>query len=162
MNSLSLSNFVFIRILVRIVFRNQKMNKYEYRIPLFGPNYSNSRIVRIIRPNTAVYSTLVQCTVHITGFYLSGHEDGKVKLWLSQRNALSLLTCLDTARYFTTDDFRLATESSPVHLYSTQNWNLVTLCQESRNIIFFFPLFLGKSYQNFDWEKTFSFCDHFS
>ena len=59
-------------------------------------------------------STLVQykeytCTVlsvHKTGFYFSGHEDGKVKLWLSQRNALSLLTCLDTARYFTTDDFR--------------------------------------------------------
>ena len=37
---------------------------------------------------------------------ISGHEDGKVKLWLSQRNALLLLTCLDTARYFTTDDFR--------------------------------------------------------
>ena len=37
---------------------------------------------------------------------ISGHEDGKVKLWLSQRNALSLLTCLDTARYFSTDDFR--------------------------------------------------------
>ena len=56
-------------------------------------------------------STLVQyteytCTVHKTGFYFSGHEDGKVKLWLSQRNALSLLTCLDTSRYFTTDDFR--------------------------------------------------------
>ena len=29
------------------------MNEYEYRIPLFGPNYSNSWIVRIIRPNTA-------------------------------------------------------------------------------------------------------------
>ena len=28
------------------------MNEYEYRIPLFGPNYSNSWIVRIIRPNT--------------------------------------------------------------------------------------------------------------
>ena len=28
------------------------MNEYKYRIPLFGPNYSNSRIVRIIRPNT--------------------------------------------------------------------------------------------------------------
>ena len=27
----------------------------EYRIPLFGPNYSNSRIVRIIRPNTAAH-----------------------------------------------------------------------------------------------------------
>ena len=30
------------------------MNEYEYRIPLFGPNYSNSRIIRIIRDNTAV------------------------------------------------------------------------------------------------------------
>ena len=39
--------------IVRIVFGNQKMNEYEYRIPLFGPNYSNSRIVRIIRSNTA-------------------------------------------------------------------------------------------------------------
>ena len=29
------------------------MNEYEYRIPLFGPNYSNSRIIRIIRDNTA-------------------------------------------------------------------------------------------------------------
>ena len=32
--------------------RNQEINKYKYRIPLFGPNYSNSWIVRIIRPNT--------------------------------------------------------------------------------------------------------------
>ena len=31
------------------------MNEYEYRILLFGPNYSNSRIVRIIRSNTDVY-----------------------------------------------------------------------------------------------------------
>ena len=38
--------------IVRIVFGTHKMNEYEYRIPLFGPNYSNSRIVRIIRPNT--------------------------------------------------------------------------------------------------------------
>ena len=29
------------------------MNEYEYRIPLFGPHYSNSRIIRIIRDNTA-------------------------------------------------------------------------------------------------------------
>ena len=28
------------------------MNEYEYWIPLFGPNYSNSRIIRIIRDNT--------------------------------------------------------------------------------------------------------------
>ena len=70
---------------------------------------------------------------------ISGHEDGKVKLWLSQRNALSLLTCLDTARYFTTDDFR----------------NVVT------KLFSLFP-FQRKSYQNFDWENTFSFRDHFS
>ena len=38
--------------IVQIVFRTHKMNEYKYRIPLFGPNYSNSRIVRIIRPNT--------------------------------------------------------------------------------------------------------------
>ena len=56
----SLSNIVFIRILVRIVFGTQKMNEYEYRIPLFGPNYSKSRIVRIIRPNTA---GLTQCVL---------------------------------------------------------------------------------------------------
>ena len=30
------------------------MDKYEYQIPLFSPNYSNSWIVRIIRPNTDV------------------------------------------------------------------------------------------------------------
>ena len=40
--------------IVRIVFGNQKMNEYEYRILLFGPNYSNSRIVRIIRSNTGL------------------------------------------------------------------------------------------------------------
>ena len=39
--------------IVQIVFKNQKMNKYEYQIPLFSPNYSNSLIVLIIRPNTA-------------------------------------------------------------------------------------------------------------
>ena len=31
------------------------MNEYEYRIPLFGPNYLNSRIVQIIRPNTCTW-----------------------------------------------------------------------------------------------------------
>ena len=40
--------------IVRIVFGTHKMNEYEYQIPLFGPNYSNSRIVQIIRPNTAM------------------------------------------------------------------------------------------------------------
>ena len=35
-----------------IVFGNQKMNEYEYQIPLFSTNYSNSRIVRIVRSNT--------------------------------------------------------------------------------------------------------------
>ena len=45
--------------IVRIVFRNQKMNEYEYRIPLFGPNYSNSRIVRIIRSNTDVHGKAI-------------------------------------------------------------------------------------------------------
>ena len=29
-----------------------------------------------------------------------GHEDGKVKVWLSRQNSLRLLTALDTARYF--------------------------------------------------------------
>ena len=28
------------------------MTKYEYRIPIFGPNYSNSRIVPIVCNNT--------------------------------------------------------------------------------------------------------------
>ena len=45
--------------LVRIVFETQKMNEYKYRIPLFGPNYWNSRIVRIIRPNTDLYLYVV-------------------------------------------------------------------------------------------------------
>ena len=39
--------------IVWIVFGNQKMNEYEYQIPLSGPNYSNSRIVWIIHSNTA-------------------------------------------------------------------------------------------------------------
>ena len=30
----------------------------------------------------------------------SGHEDGKVKVWLSRHNSLRLLTALDTARCF--------------------------------------------------------------
>ena len=30
------------------------MDEYEYRIPLFGPNYWNSQIVRIIRSNTGM------------------------------------------------------------------------------------------------------------
>ena len=42
----------------------------------------------------------------IISIICTGHEDGKVKLWLSQKNSLSLLTCLDTARYFTTDEIR--------------------------------------------------------
>ena len=39
--------------IVQILFGNQKMNENEYRIPLFGPNYLNSLIVRIIYSNTA-------------------------------------------------------------------------------------------------------------
>ena len=35
------------------IFWSLKKNEYKYRIPLFGPYYSNSRIVWIIRPNTA-------------------------------------------------------------------------------------------------------------
>ena len=35
---------------------------------------------------------------------LLGHEDGKVKLWISKLNSLKLITALDTARYFTTED----------------------------------------------------------
>ena len=50
--------------IVRIVFGNQKMNEYEYRIPLFGPNYSNSRIVRIIRPNTVCHPAAVDPGPH--------------------------------------------------------------------------------------------------
>ena len=38
--------------IIWIEFGIQKMNEYEYRIALFGPNYSNIRIIRIIRPNT--------------------------------------------------------------------------------------------------------------
>ena len=38
--------------IIRIVFGIQKMNEYEYRIALFGPNYSNIRIIRIICSNT--------------------------------------------------------------------------------------------------------------
>ena len=45
--------------IVRIVFGNQKMNEYKYWIPLFGTNYSNSWIVRIIRSNTAAYEEAV-------------------------------------------------------------------------------------------------------
>ena len=35
--------------IIGILFGIQKMNEYEYRIALFGPNYSN---IRIICPNT--------------------------------------------------------------------------------------------------------------
>ena len=44
--------FDYLSLTIRILFRIQKMNEYEYRIPLFGPYYSNSRIVRIIRTNS--------------------------------------------------------------------------------------------------------------
>ena len=47
-----------------------------------------------------------------------GHEDGKVKLWLSQKNSLSLLTCLDTARYFTTDEIRFVENFYEENMYS--------------------------------------------
>jgi len=35
---------------------------------------------------------------------LTGHEDGKVKVWLSRANSLALLTALDTARYFLAEE----------------------------------------------------------
>ena len=44
---------------------------------------------------------------------ITGHEDGKVKLWLSQRGALALVTALDTARYFATEDCTSDTDSDP-------------------------------------------------
>ena len=42
---------------IQIVFGSQKMNEYEYQIPLFGPNYSNIRIIRIIRSNTGLHTS---------------------------------------------------------------------------------------------------------
>ena len=51
LNLLFIYSDLTIRI-IRIVFGSQKMNEYEYRIPLFGPNNSNIRIIRIIRSNT--------------------------------------------------------------------------------------------------------------
>ena len=44
---------------------------------------------------------------------ITGHEAGKVKLWLSQRGALALVTALDTARYFATEDCTSDTDSDP-------------------------------------------------
>ena len=35
---------------------------------------------------------------------MTGHEDGKVKFWVSKKNSLKLITALDTARYFTTEE----------------------------------------------------------
>ena len=54
-------NSLHLQRIVRIVFGNQKMNEYEYQILLFGPNYSNSRIVRIIRSNTDLYCSVFGC-----------------------------------------------------------------------------------------------------
>ena len=39
-----------------------------------------------------------------TDVKFEGHEDGKVKFWLSKMNSLKLITALDTARYFTTEE----------------------------------------------------------
>ena len=75
---------------------------------------------------------------------ITGHEDGKVKLWRSQRNALSLMTCLDTARYFTTDDFRnlvtrkrsdrISSSSSQYFKINTEYfYRLVTIFSSSDN-----------------------------
>ena len=47
------------------------MNKYEYQIPLFGPNYLNSHIVRIIQPNTDVgLPHVLVLPVHLVIFWL--------------------------------------------------------------------------------------------
>ena len=51
--------------IIRIVFRYQKMIKYEYGIPLFGPNYLNSRIIQIIHPNTARKSVYVSLQLQL-------------------------------------------------------------------------------------------------
>ena len=40
-----------------------------------------------------------------------GHEDGKVKVWLSRCSELRLLTALDTARYFVAEDLDDRSES---------------------------------------------------
>ena len=45
------------------------------------------------------------------GLIITGHEDGRVKLWQSQRNSLTLLSCLDTSRYFTTDEYNEDSDS---------------------------------------------------
>ena len=71
--------------IVRIVFGNQKMNEYEYRIPLFGPNCSNSWIVRIIRSNTALLVTIIFCQnnsseARLRSLWLTHEEGGK---WLT-------------------------------------------------------------------------------
>ena len=53
---------------------------------------------------------------------ITGHEDGKVKLWLSHRNSLSLLTCLDTARYFITEDSSVSSSGEDEVNYNSQGW----------------------------------------
>ena len=49
------------------------MNEYEYRIPLFGPYYSNSRIVRIIRTNTGMVSPSCPSKKNSDGQQVEGH-----------------------------------------------------------------------------------------
>ena len=48
-----------------------KMNEYEYRIPLFGPYYSNSQIVRIIRTNTDSNYPIREIQINIRSYVLT-------------------------------------------------------------------------------------------
>ena len=64
--------------IVRIVFGNQKMNEYEYQIPLSGPNYSNSQIVWIIHSNTA--RDFMDCSCVCLGLLWLHHQSSSAFL----------------------------------------------------------------------------------
>ena len=61
--------------IIRIVFGFWKWTEYEYRIPLFGLNYSNSRIIRIIRDNTVSVHLQIRIASNLSGSQLDSFQN---------------------------------------------------------------------------------------
>ena len=120
---------------VRIVFRirTEKMNEYKYRnrIPLFGPNYSNSRIVQIIRPNKFHFSP--RCSFFLAKVIDRGswgnfgdHENAKedqMDSWNVGRDWLPWSRC-PRARFEYLEWTNLSWHNSLHMIWNVQGWNI--------------------------------------
>jgi len=147
------------------------MNEYEYQIPLFGPNYLNSWIVRIIRPNTGLEVGLQKW---LNAYKYSSKRPGLNRVNISHphivqagTNKLKCQFYLPTGSHLTQISTRVPNLDETLNLnnfgQNGQNWkNFVAIIKPVRwgfwgkKSFFDFDLFWPRSGQNH--EPTLNFA----